>query len=49
MYIVIEVHGGWEYASIVVNEDGSNKVFKTYDEAAAERDNCQDGVVVGTD
>lgn len=46
MYIVIETHGGWQYASIVTDENGDNKVFDTLDEAQAEADNCQDGIVI---
>lgn len=49
MYIVIEKHGGWEYAAIVTNEDGSNKIFDTIEEAQLEADECQDGIVVGDD
>lgn len=46
MYIVLETHGGPEYASIVIDENGDNKVFDTFDEAQAEADNCQDGIVI---
>ncbi len=46
MYIVIEAHGGAQYATIVTNEDGENKVFDTQEEAQAEADDCQDGYVV---
>lgn len=44
-YIVIETHGGLEHAHIVPNEDGSNKVFNTYEQAQEEADNCQGGIV----
>lgn len=47
MYIVIETHGGAEYATIVTNEDGSNKVFDHWKEAHNEADDCQDGLVIG--
>ncbi len=47
MFIVIEKHGGWEYASIVIDENGNNKVFDTIEEAQKEADDCQDGIVVG--
>lgn len=47
MYIVIEKHGGWEFATIVTNEDGTNKIFDTVEEAQAEADDCQDGLVIG--
>ena len=46
MYIVIECHGGPEYAIIVTNEDGLTKVFDTLEEAEAEAADCQDGRVV---
>jgi hypothetical protein len=45
-YIVIETHGGPEYAIIVTDEDGNNKIFDTRREAEAEAADCQDGVVV---
>jgi len=45
-YIVIERHGGPEYAIIVTDEDGNNKVFDTEDEAQMEADDCQYGIVV---
>lgn len=45
MYIVIETHGGLEHAHIVTNEDGSNKVFPTHEQAQEEADNCHDGIV----
>ncbi|MCR8556918.1 hypothetical protein KXD93_04665 [Mucilaginibacter sp. BJC16-A38] len=46
MYIVIETHGGPEFAIIVTDEDGSNKVFETYEDAEAEANDCQDGIIV---
>ena len=46
MFIVIEKHGGAEYAIIVTNEDGENKIFGNREEAQAEADDCQDGIVV---
>ena len=45
-YIVIETHGGPEFAAIVTNEDGTNKVFDTLEEAVTETEDCQDGIVV---
>ncbi len=45
-YIVIECHGGPEYAIIVTDENGNNKVFNTYKEAKKEADDCQDGLIV---
>ncbi len=47
MYIVIEKHGGWEYATVVTDEEGNNKVFDTLLEATQEAKECQDGVVLG--
>lgn len=44
-YIVIETHGGLEYASIVTDESGKNKIFYDYDEALEEAAECQEGVV----
>jgi hypothetical protein len=45
-YIVIEAFGGAEYATIVMDEDGNNKIFDTEEEAQQEADDCQDGLVV---
>lgn len=46
MYLVIEKHGGPEFAIIVTNEDGSNKVFDDNESAQKEADDCQDGIVI---
>lgn len=46
MYIVIETHGGAEYATICTDENGNNKVFDNIENAQAEANDCQDGVVV---
>ncbi|MFD2145750.1 MULTISPECIES: hypothetical protein [Mucilaginibacter] len=45
-YIVIEMHGGAEYAIIVTDENGQNKVFEERQEAEAEAADCQDGIVI---
>ena len=45
-YIVIETHGGPEYAIIVTDTDGNNLVFETPEEAETEAADCQDGLVV---
>lgn len=45
-YIVLECHGGPEYAIVVTDEDGNNKVFTSFAEAQKEADDCQDGLVV---
>jgi hypothetical protein len=45
-WIVIELHGGPQYAAICTDAEGNNKVFDSYDEAEAEAKDCQDGKVV---
>jgi len=45
-YIVIETHGGPEYAIIATDENGNNLVFETLEEAQDEADDCQEGLVV---
>jgi hypothetical protein len=45
-FIVIEKHGGPEYAAIVTNEDGENLVFYDEDSAQKEADDCQDGIII---
>jgi hypothetical protein len=45
-YIIIETHGGAEYAAIVTNQDGNNLVFESRDDAEAEAADCQDGLIV---
>jgi hypothetical protein len=46
MYIVLEAHGGPEYAIVITDEDGNNLVFDTFEEAQIEADDCQNGIVV---
>lgn len=46
MYIVIEKLGGLEYAAIITDENGNNKVFNTIEEAQIEADECQDAIIV---
>ena len=46
MYIVIEKFGGAEYATIVTDFEGNNKIFDTREEAQTEADDCQDAIVV---
>lgn len=46
MYIVIELHGGPEYAIICTDEKGLNLVFETEKEAAKYAEYCQDPIVV---
>ena len=45
-YIVIETHGGAEYAIIVTDENGNNLVFDNKDDAEEEAADCQDGIVI---
>ena len=45
-YIVIEIHGGPQYATIVTDQDGANKVFEIEAEAMEEALDCQDGSVI---
>jgi hypothetical protein len=45
-YIVIEAFGGAEYAIIVTDENGQNKIFDNKADAEAEAADCQDGIVV---
>ena len=46
MFIVIEMLGGPEYAIIVTDTEGNNKVFEDELKATAEAEECQNGVVV---
>lgn len=48
-YILIDksTDDSWEHASIVTNEDGTNKVFDTYAEAIIELNELQSGLIVG--
>lgn len=46
MFIVIEKHGGPEYAAICTDTDGNNLVFDNGKEAQDEADKCQDGIVI---
>jgi len=46
MYIIIETHGGPEYAIIVTDQEGNNLVFETHEEAETEAADCQDGLIV---
>ena len=45
-YIVIEKHGGPQYAAIVMDEGWNNKIFTSLEEAQKEADDCQDGIVI---
>ena len=45
-YIVIEVHGGPEYAAICVDENGENVVFDSREDAEEYAKDWQDAIVV---
>ena len=45
-YIVTEAHGGVEYAIIVTEENGHNKVFCKLGDADTDALDCQKGIVV---
>ncbi|MDR6941395.1 hypothetical protein [Mucilaginibacter pocheonensis] len=45
-YLVLEMQGGAEYAGIVTDVDGNNRVFENREDAEAEAADCQDGLVV---
>jgi hypothetical protein len=45
-FIVIETFGGAQYAAIVTDQDGNNKVFDSYPQAEEEAADCQDGLIV---
>jgi len=46
MYIVLEVFGGPEYATIVTDESGNNKIFNNEEDAQKEANACQEGIVI---
>ena len=47
MFIVIETHGGSQYAIICIDEQGENMLFSTEPEAQNFADEeCQDGIIV---
>lgn len=45
-YIVLEISSDPQSISIVTDENGKNKVFDSYAEAAEEAGQCQDGLTV---
>ncbi|OKS86111.1 hypothetical protein [Mucilaginibacter polytrichastri] len=46
MFIVIETHGGAEYAVIATDENDNNLVFDSFIEALDEAKNCHVGIVI---
>ena len=46
-YIVIECFGGAEYATVVTEENGNNKVFDNWKDAEEEAADCQEAKVIG--
>ncbi|HTD98363.1 MAG TPA: hypothetical protein VK668_03720 [Mucilaginibacter sp.] len=45
-YIIIETHGGPQYAIVVTDTDGNNLVFETLEEAETEASDCQDAIII---
>jgi len=45
-YIIIEMFGGPEYATIVTGQEGNNLVFETCEAAETEASDCQNALVV---
>ncbi|MHB8205952.1 hypothetical protein [Mucilaginibacter sp.] len=45
-YLVLEMHGGPEYAAICTDKNGNNLVFDSKAQAESEAADCQDGVIV---
>lgn len=45
-YIIIETHGGSEYAAIVSDYEGNHLAFDTTEEAEREAEDCQAGIIV---
>jgi hypothetical protein len=45
-YLIIEIHGGPEYAIIVTDQNGNNLVFENREDAEAEAQDCQEGLTV---
>jgi len=45
-FIILEMFGGPEFAGIVTDEDGENKIFDNKKDAEAEAAECQEGMVI---
>jgi hypothetical protein len=48
-YLILELHGGPEYAAIVTDTDDNNLVFDDRALAEAEAADCQDPLIVEID
>lgn len=46
MYVIIEAHGGAEYAAIATDELGGNLVFETYEDADKASNDFQEPIIV---
>ncbi|WPU97817.1 hypothetical protein SNE26_17455 [Mucilaginibacter sp. cycad4] len=45
-YLVLEMHGGPEYAAIVTDKDGNTRIFDNRQDAETEATDCQQGLIV---
>lgn len=45
-YLILEMHGGPEYAAIVTDQDGNNLVLDDRLEAEAEAADCQYPIII---
>jgi len=45
-FLVIECHGGAQYAAICTDTDGNTLVFDNRADAEAEASECQDGIII---
>lgn len=48
-YIILDMFGGPEYATIVTDKDGNNLVLDNRIEAEAEAADCQDPMIIEVD
>ena len=46
VYIILETHGGAEYAIVATDEDGANLVFDTEQEALEASEDFQDPQII---
>ena len=45
-FLVLETHGGLQYAYVCTDDEGQVRVFDKIEDAQAEADDCQDGIVI---